>query len=469
MVAILPRLLRRTEEQWRQAPSMLAHLRIETLVQLVSTVLNNSFCSFEGTKYKLNYGVAMGGPLSVTISSIYVHLYERFLVSNAPQRGHNLLLYRRYVDDCLLAFTTKEEGVAFADYLNLELSEKHRTRLKFTMEPEENGALNFLDIKIGRRRDQVSGALQWCTSVYRKPTSVNRYLHPMSFIPNTYLKSTVTSLVRRAHDYCLQGDVLKQELLFIRRTLQNHGYPEQLLRAVTNLKFQSRSLVPSNSPRPKEDKQFLTIPFFGHQSNALKRHLTKSGFSVAFKTPKTLKSTFFKTCGSEKNDVASSCVYHIDCKGCDKFYIGKTTRALSTRMKEHEYAVKQALLSSKSRRDPADATTTALTQHCFETGHTVDYENSYAICRANTDYRLMMFESINIKASRRLGCLNGYETSVPVSDHWVLNYEKIRESNQRKKQIKSNHSPSISSSAAEPQPARRITRSTRAQENTRDG
>jgi hypothetical protein len=132
-------------------------------------------------------------------------------------------------------------------------------------------------------------------------------------------------------------------------------------------------------------------------------------------------------------------------------------------MKEHEYAIKQALLGSKSRSDPADATTTALTQHCFETGHVADFENSYAIGRASTDYRLMMLESINIKASRRLGCLNGYETSLPVSDLWALNFEKIRESNQRKKPIKSNHSPSNSSRDAEPRPVRRITRSTRAQ------
>ena len=430
VVAKLPDLLRSTEEQWRQAPSMLAKLSIETLTRLVEVVLNNSFCTFQGVKYQLNYGVAMGGPLSVTISSIYVHLYERALVDNAPQRP---LLYKRYVDDCILAFDTREEGSEFANYLNRELAETHQTRLRFTVEHEENQTINFLDIKIGRRRDPVSGSLHWCTSVYRKPTNVNRYLHPLSYIPKTYLQSTVLSLVRRAHDYCLHSDVLKQELQFIRHTLQRHAYPEQLLRAVTNLKFQSRSLVTVSEPRIKEEKFYLTIPFYGNASKALRRHLTRSGFSVSFKSPKTLKSTFFRSSDGEKSAVAAHCVYHVDCRDCQRFYIGKTTRAMSTRMKEHERDVKQALLSTRSRSDPADATTTALTQHCLETGHVMNFDNSYALCRASTDYRLKMLESINIKASRSDGCLNGHETSLPVSDLWALNFNHIRRINQNKK------------------------------------
>ena len=68
-------------------------------------------------------------------------------------------LYRRYIDDTFLLFSSELHVAKFLNYMNF----KHQN-MKFTVECEENISLSFLDIKVSRN----SGKFQ--TSVFRKPT-----------------------------------------------------------------------------------------------------------------------------------------------------------------------------------------------------------------------------------------------------------------------------------------------------------
>ena len=427
VIEMLPRILRRTETQWRseaaERGSPLARLSITTLVHLVDVILNNSYCEFKGKKYHLTYGVAMGGPLSVTISTIYVYIYERYLLHKYASQ-FNLLLYKRYVDDTILAFPTKEDGDRFTQFINDQFRDMHKTRIKFECENEsEQGELNFLDIKISRRSAGGAG-WRWRTRVYRKPTNVNRYLHPRSFIPTQYLRSTVRSLVHRAQRYCNWPDDLQQELAFIRRNLALHGYPDQLLRLVSNVKC-------SRSKRSEvvTDKKFeyTSLPYYGEKSMALKRYLARYGIKTAFRCPNLLRQQLYKA-KSQSAKEAHHCVYKVDCTGCSGFYIGKTTRALKTRMAEHQRDISKASHTTKGD----DTESTALTQHALETGHQFAFARSQPVFSARTDYQLKMFESLSIKALRQHGCVNGNDTSVPVSDAWAGTFEPIRKSIERK-------------------------------------
>jgi hypothetical protein len=50
--------------------------------------------------------------------------------------------------------------------------------IKFTMEPEKDGSLPFLDAKLAQREDGTLDA-----TVFRKPTHTDRYLHFNSHHP----------------------------------------------------------------------------------------------------------------------------------------------------------------------------------------------------------------------------------------------------------------------------------------------
>ena len=66
---------------------------------------------------------------------------------------------RRYIDDTFLLFSHSDHVVKFLDYLNT----KHNN-INFTMEPEQQGSLPFLDVRVSRDDNK------FVTSVFRKPT-----------------------------------------------------------------------------------------------------------------------------------------------------------------------------------------------------------------------------------------------------------------------------------------------------------
>jgi hypothetical protein len=62
----------------------------------------------------------------------------------------------------------------------------------------------------------------------------------------------------------------------------------------------------------------------------------------------------------------SGILYKIDCKNCDKFYVGETSKKLMTRLHRHEYDV-----LNKEKSGPK----TALVQHTLHTKHNFDFKN----------------------------------------------------------------------------------------------
>ena len=92
-------------------------------------------------------------------------------------------MWKRYVDDCFAVIRTSqiEDFLKFINTIN--------TNILFTVERENNGTLPFLDIKIEK---QLDGKLQF--SVYRKPTSNDRYLDFNSNNPTSHKINTIMAL-----------------------------------------------------------------------------------------------------------------------------------------------------------------------------------------------------------------------------------------------------------------------------------
>ena len=86
----------------------------------------------------------------------------------------------------------------------------------------------------------------------------------------------------------------------------------------------------------------------------------------------------------------SNVVYRINCTECKEFYIGKTYRRLSQRIKEHstcEYS--------------------ALTKHAIMSNHIIDFTNPEVLCRESAHTRLLIKETLKIKELQAYKSLNG--------------------------------------------------------------
>ena len=84
----------------------------------------------------------MGSPLVPALANIFMCSFENKWFKDCP---HSLkpVLYRRYVDQILVMFSSLDQAEKFKKYL----SSKH-PNIKFSLEKENEGRLAFLDINI---------------------------------------------------------------------------------------------------------------------------------------------------------------------------------------------------------------------------------------------------------------------------------------------------------------------------------
>ena len=143
-----------------------------------STILANETCSlielclrctyfqFQDTFYEQLEGTAMGSPLSPIVANIFMESFE----SNALILFHvQPKQWVRYVDNTFIIWTHEDAELnSFHDHLN---------SIQFTKEEEVDGKIPFLDVLVVRKTGGIS------TTVYRKPTHTNRYIHYSSHHP----------------------------------------------------------------------------------------------------------------------------------------------------------------------------------------------------------------------------------------------------------------------------------------------
>ena len=176
------------------------------------TVKNCHFL-FDGKLYHQKDGVAMGFPLGPLFAVIFLSFHEHAWLADCPH-SFKPISYRRYVDDCFLIFQSKEQVIPFLDYLN----SKH-PNIQFTHELENDGSLSFLDINITRTNGRFS------TSVFHKPNSTGLFTNFNSFIPMTYKKGLLLSLISRYFNICSS---YHGELQNFKQIFSLNGYPTSL-------------------------------------------------------------------------------------------------------------------------------------------------------------------------------------------------------------------------------------------------
>ncbi|KFD52590.1 hypothetical protein M513_06437 [Trichuris suis] len=120
------------------------------------------------------------------------HLEE--IAFSTANESINPVLSKGYVDD-VFALTKSAEDEAFLNHLNRLFP----TCISFTIEKEEDGRLPFLDALIIREGDRLK------TTVYRKPTHSDRYLHFSSHHPRSVMRGVISGMVERARPFAMKN------------------------------------------------------------------------------------------------------------------------------------------------------------------------------------------------------------------------------------------------------------------------
>ena len=279
--------------------------------------------SFNNVISKQTDGLGMGGVLSSILSNIYVG-YLEMKVFSSPEVCLPRF-YKRYVDDTFALFSCKSDSQHFYSKLNSVSS------LEFTVEEEaEDHSLPFLDVLVRKTSDG------FVTSVYRKPTFSGSYLKWSSFSPYKRKVSLIEILIDRAVKVCSKSE-LTGELNRIRKIFQENGYPNEVIDKVIRRTISKPS---STFIGPKKDVAYLKLPFKGNPSEKFSKSINSYVSStynsvnvrVIFSTQSMLHSNLKDTLPKINK---SEIVYQFTCNRCDSEYIGKSSRQLSERIKEH--------------------------------------------------------------------------------------------------------------------------------------
>ena len=328
--------------------------------------------SFNGDLYRQIDGVAMGSPLGPLLAEVFMSKLESGPLRNSIS---NFCVYKRYVDDIFCIVDSELE----ADVLLNEFNSAHPS-INFTMEIESEGSLAFLDVLLHRLED---GSIQ--RSVYRKKTWTSQYTHFHSFVPIKQKRNLIRCLTDRARKIC-SLDTLEAELGKIADILRTNGYPEKFIN-------RNMSLGNLDVPVQKANKKpiYITLPYKGESATeilsrrlktAIERTYNAAKVNISFKTFPVLiphlKDRRPYLC-------ASFCIYSFTCC-CQAGYVGRTSRRLVDRIKEHnpkwlrngstkpiKSAIGSHLIDSNNQHGQFDV------DDCFKVIYRVPFNRSRAI------------------------------------------------------------------------------------------
>ncbi|XP_064610883.1 uncharacterized protein LOC135475069 [Liolophura sinensis] len=191
---------------------------------------------------------------------------------------------------------------------------------------------------------RTADALQ--TTVYRKPTHSDQYIHYKSNHPPKTKTGIISTLTKRAKLICNSN--LDEEIQHLRTVFTHlNGYPADQVNK-TIQKYSQRELNQQPRVHVQGPGIRINLPYIGPTSHKIARLIKQStGIETVFRSLTTLKTHLHAT-GKKtptKPQPPKGVVYQLKCS-CNNSYIGETGRPLQTRIKEHQSSVQK--LDSKS-------------------------------------------------------------------------------------------------------------------------
>ena len=158
---------------------------------------------FQGKYYEQVQGAAMGSPISPLIANLFMEEFEVKALSSS-QTTH---LWLRFVDDNFV-INKAEHSHQLPDHIN-----NQDPHIQFTVEePSQEGIFPFLDTLDAPGPNNTP-----ITTVYRKPTHTDQYLHWGNYHFIAAKHSVYNALAHRAKIVSTNQESLHKELNHIRK------------------------------------------------------------------------------------------------------------------------------------------------------------------------------------------------------------------------------------------------------------
>ena len=265
--------------------------------------------------------------------------------------------------------------------------------IKWTMEKEKDGKFHVFDIQLIRTGDKVD------TTVYRKPSASDRYLHYTSAQAWHEKTAAIHTLTLRAINYCSTKELLDQELAHITQVFLDNGFPLQSIQRIIKMKSHNHEAVDiqlldeTHVEQPPIDfSKAFYAPYHPHARKMFEALHTKFGITSVYKKTTTLGNMLFKRRPKKDKWNTTHVVYSVPCSISPDQYIGQTKRKMSTRIREHEKSCEGDL----SGIHPDLNNDNGIPFHFATTGHQFLFQDSRILAREKNGFKRRVIEGIHI-------------------------------------------------------------------------
>ena len=345
-----------------------------------------SFLIFDGKFYEQCDDVATVGP---TLANVFMCHFENIWFENCPSH-FKPIVYRWFVDDTLLLLRSKDHVEKFRSYLN-----KEHKNVKFTSETGENGSLSFIDIKISRKNNK------FVTSVYRKPTFCGVFTNFESFIPDTYKRGLIETLLHRSFRLCSNYENFHWEIETLKSILKHNSYPHNLvnhcIKKILNKLFVQRDI---NFMVPKREL-ICVLPYLGKTSldlrirlrRTIERNLPFCKLKIIVRS-KCRFNTLFRFKDSLEKKIRSEIIYRYTCSNCKVAYYGKTFRHFYARAGEHMG------ISNHTGKRLKNVMQSAISDYLLLCNCAINFDDFDILAAESNKFKLLLRESLLIKRDK---------------------------------------------------------------------
>ena len=255
-------------------------------------------------------------------------------------------------------------------------------------------------IKLRFHRNQIDG---FSTSVYRKPTFTGLFTDFDSFIPLSFKRGLIYSLLNWYFRICSSYYIFHSGVLKLKEFFVNNDYPVALFDCCLSIFLNKIFSPPINNITVPKCVVYFCLPFTSAHSLQIWTKLIELVSScfpqidlrVVLKPGKHL-STFFQFKDPIPKFLKSHVVYQFKCQCCAALYIGQTRRHLHTRISEH---MGISPLTGKKVSHPSRS---SILTHSTQTSHSISFHDFSILSSCNSPLELLIRESLLINKHKPL-------------------------------------------------------------------
>ena len=241
-------------------------MKVEQIISLLEFCLKTTYFQFLGRFYEQISGVAMGSPISLIVANLSMEDFE----VKAITLPRTLQRCGRGMWITLVSSWTLQERKIFS---TISTADPH---IQFTSEDANpDGSIPFLDTIV---MPQPDGFLK--TTVYRKPTHTDMYLHWDSYHHLSAKFSVINTLRHRAKTVCSNSQLLKEEEDHLNHALRRCKYPIWALNKTNINQNQKRKNKGTNNNSANTNKPYIVVPYMKGLGESCKNICRKHGVEV---------------------------------------------------------------------------------------------------------------------------------------------------------------------------------------------